>query len=405
VLSGVAFTAQASTRHAPKPNSKHVCGSVPKTPHRYACLAIMRTDSVHAFVAAQAAPPGYGPADLQSAYKLPSATAGAGQTVAIVDAMDDPNAEADLAVYRSRFGLPPCTTANGCFHKVNQNGDPSPLPASDVGWAGEISLDLDMVSAICPNCNILLIEANQPDGSLFTAINTAVAMGAKFISNSWGGQEFSNETAFDAYYLDWPGVAITASSGDDGFGVTYPASSRYVTAVGGTSLMRSADSRGFTESAWQGAGSGCSTYVSKPSWQKDTGCGRRTVADVSAVANPNTGVAVYDTFGEGGWLIFGGTSVASPIIASTYALAGTPTAGTVPASYLYAHPDSLFDVTNGPNGLCDPVYLCSGVSGYDGPTGLGTPNGLAAFTARSPVPPPRRPGPTASPTHGPVPRR
>jgi carbohydrate binding protein with CBM6 domain len=386
-LGGVALSAQASTQ----PATKQICGQVPKTPHRYACFALVRTDVVHAFVAAQAAPPGIGPADLRSAYKLPSTSAGSGQTVAIVDAMDDPKAESDLATYRSQFGLKACTTANGCFRKVNQNGNASPLPASDSGWAGEISLDLDMVSAVCPNCKILLVEANQPDDSLYTAIDTAARLGAKFISNSWGGDEQSTDDAFDAKHLNKPGVVITASSGDNSFGVSHPASSRYVTAVGGTSLTRSGNARGWTESAWHGAGSGCSKYIPKPAWQKDTGCTRRTVTDVSAVADPNTGVAVFDSFGEGGWLVFGGTSASSPIIASTYALAGTPAAGTNPASFPYAHTGSLFDVTTGNNGSCSPSYLCKATTGYDGPTGLGTPNGTAAFGNGSTPPPPPPP--------------
>src|SRR5207244_4408707 len=138
----------------------------------------MQTDTVQAFVAPQATPRGFGPVDLQSAYKLPSATAGSGATVAIVDAFDDPKAESDLATYRSQFGLPACTTANGCFRKLNQNGAASPLPRSDTGWAGEIALDVDMVSAVCPNCKIMLVEADNSDNNLFTAIDTAARLGA-----------------------------------------------------------------------------------------------------------------------------------------------------------------------------------------------------------------------------------
>jgi hypothetical protein len=387
-LGGAVIAAQASTTTP----VKKTCGGIPTQPGRYACLAEMRTDSVRPFVAPQAAPSGLGPADLQSAYKLPSASAGAGQTVAIVDAFDDPKAEADLATYRSQFGLPPCTTANGCFRKVNQTGAASPLPRSDAGWAGEISLDLDMVSAICPKCKILLVEANAPNNSLFTAIDTAARLGAKYISNSWGGAEQAGQDAFDRQHLDKPGVVITASSGDDGFGVIHPASSRFVTAVGGTSLRRASNARGWTETAWRGAGSGCSAQSPKPTWQKDTGCARRTVADVSAVADPATGVAVYLTFGGGGWAVFGGTSASAPIIASVYALAGTPAANTNPASYPYAHPGSLFDVTSGSNGSCSPSYLCRSGAGFDGPTGLGTPNGAGAFTAGGAPPPPPPPG-------------
>lgn len=326
-------------------------------------------------------PAGYGPADLQSAYVLPSSTSGSGQTVAIVDAYDDPTAESDLGVYRSQYGLTACTTANGCFKKVGQTGT-SALPAVNASWAQEISLDLDMVSAICPNCHILLVEANSASyADLGTSVNTAANLGANAISNSYGGGESALETSsYDAYY-NHPGHAITVSSGDSGYGVEYPAASQYVTAVGGTSLSRASNSRGWTESAWSGAGAGCSAYEPKPSWQTDSGCARRTVADVSAVADPNTGVAVYDSTpynGQSGWLVFGGTSVASPVIASVYALAGN--GGTVNyGSYPYSHLSALFDVTSGSDGACGGSYLCTAVPGYDGPTGLGTPNGVGAF--------------------------
>lgn len=325
-------------------------------------------------------PAGYGPADLQSAYVLPSSTAGSGQTVGIVDAYDDPNAESDLGVYRAQFGLPACTTANGCFRKVNQTGGTS-YPRSNGGWAQEISLDLDMVSAVCPNCHILLVEASSNSFvNLGTADNEAATLGANAISNSYGGGESSGETSYDTYY-NHPGHAITVSSGDGGYGVEYPAASQYVTAVGGTSLTRASNSRGWSETVWSGAGAGCSAYEPKPSWQKDTGCARRTVADVAADADPNTGVAVYDSFayrGQSGWLVFGGTSVASPIIASVYALAGN--AGSVNyGSYPYGHLSSLFDVTSGSDGSCGGSYLCTGTVGYDGPTGNGTPDGSGAF--------------------------
>jgi hypothetical protein len=326
-------------------------------------------------------PPGFGPADLQSAYALPSSTSGAGQTVAIVDAYDDVTAEHDLGVYRAQFGLSPCTTANGCFRKVNESGGSTP-PSANASWGQEISLDIDMVSAICPNCHILLVEANSASfADLGTAENTAASLGANAISNSYGGGESSAETtSYDAYY-NHPGHAITVSSGDNGYGVQYPAASQYVTAVGGTSLSRASNARGWSETVWSGAGSGCSAYEPKPSWQTDTGCARRTVADVSADANPNTGVAVYDSTayqGQSGWMVFGGTSVASPIIASVYALAGNG-ASVNYGSYPYANLSALFDVTSGSNGSCGSSYLCTGKTGYDGPTGNGTPNGAAAF--------------------------
>jgi subtilase family serine protease len=340
------------------------------------CHARVRTD-VHGKATAASLPSGYGPAELRSAYQLPSTTAGGGQTVAIVDAYDDPSAESDLGVYRAQYGIPACTTANGCFKKVNQVGQQGAYPRANSGWAEEISLDLDMVSAVCPNCKMLLVEARSSSLSdLGAAVNTAAGLGANAISNSYGGGEFSTETNYESYY-NHPGVAITASSGDGGYGVEFPAASRYVTAVGGTSLQLASTTRGWTETAWNGAGSGCSVYVPKPVWQTDSGCGHRTVADVAAVADPNTGVAVYDGYHKSGWLVFGGTSVASPIVASVYALAGN-TASIANGSYPYGQTTALFDIMSGSNGSCGS-YLCTAGTGYDGPTGLGTPHGTAAF--------------------------
>lgn len=367
----------AAHRHA------RVCGT--PRPGTASCNAIVDKD-VSGNVSPAVAPQGYGPADLQSAYGLPSSSAGAGRTVAVVDAYDQPSAENDLATYRTRFGLPACTTANGCFRKVNQNGGSS-MPAPDSGWGQEIDLDLQLVSASCPNCTILLVEANDDYSSdMGAAVNTAVALGASVVSNSYGGDESSDETQDDTNYYRHPGVAIVASTGDNGYGTEYPAASPYVTAVGGTSLTADNSSRGFSETAWGGAGSGCSAYEAKPTWQTDTGCSGRTIADVSADADPETGVAVYDSTpngGQSGWMVFGGTSAAAPLVAGVYALAGQPAANSVPASAAYAHPSDLFDVTSGSNGICSPGYLCTAGSGYDGPTGLGSPNGTAAFATTS----------------------
>ncbi|MFE4861933.1 putative Ig domain-containing protein [Streptomyces sp. NPDC056670] len=386
-LIAVAPSVAAATdgANAQPANVQRLCAQ-PAKAGMMSCLALARTDVQHHLgISPAAAPSGYGPTDLQSAYAL-SSSAGAGATVAIVDAQDDPNAESDLATYRSQYGLPACTTANGCFKKADQNGGTN-YPTADSGWAGEISLDVDMVSAVCPQCHILLVEANSANmDDLGAAVNRAVTMGAKYVSNSYGGSEDSTDPSSDASYFNHPGVAITVSSGDSGYGVEYPAASQYVTSVGGTSLSRASTTRGWSESVWgsssggEGAGSGCSAYDPKPSWQKDTGCAKRTVADVSAVADPNTGLAVYDSYQATGWNVYGGTSASSPIIASVYALAGTPAANTNPASYPYAHTSSLNDVTSGANGSCSPAYLCKAAAGYDGPTGLGTPNGTAAFT-------------------------
>lgn len=325
-------------------------------------------------------PPGYGPAELQAAYALPAATGGLGQTVYVIDAYDDPSAESDLAIYRSQFGLPACTTGNGCFGKMNQNGTGSPLPAVNSGWRGEISLDLDMVSATCPNCSIRLVEASDTGGGLYTAVHTAVAKGARFVSMSWGGPEWAGETAQDSVFAT-SGVLFAASSGDNGYaaGVSYPAGSPNVLAVGGTRLSPASNSRGWTESAWTGAGSGCSRFEAKPTWQSynpDSICASRADTDVSAVADPATGVAVVNA---GGWGVYGGTSASAPIVASVYALAGPAPAGDLPATYPYTNVSSLNDVSAGTNGSCGGSIMCTAAVGWDGPTGLGTPNGIAAF--------------------------
>ncbi|MEP7021746.1 MAG: putative Ig domain-containing protein [Pseudonocardiales bacterium] len=351
----------------------------------YACFAVRRSDigfTPKAAISPQATPSGFGPSGLQAAYKLPSASAGSGQRIYIVDAFDDPNAAADLAAYRTQFGLPACTVANGCFQKLNQNGQTSPLPIGDTGWAGETSLDLDMASAICPLCSITLIEANDASNNLFAAVKKATDLGAKFVSMSWGGPEDGSEASLDSTYFKSSGVVYTASTGDSGFsaGVIYPATSTDVVAVGGTSLRTAANTRGYTETVWTGTGSGCSSDEVKPAWQSGiSACSKHATSDVSAVADPATGVAVYQTYGGTGWAVYGGTSASAPIVASIYALAGTPAAADKPPSYPYGHTSNLFDVTSGNNGTCSPSLLCTAATGWDGPTGLGTPNGTAAF--------------------------
>ncbi|MBP2705583.1 carboxypeptidase regulatory-like domain-containing protein [Microbispora sp. RL4-1S] len=374
---------------------------------RFSCFVLRKAGGArHAAgpLAAGAAPDGYGPADLAGAYGLPS-DGGAGQTVAIVVAFDAPEAEADLAVYRAQFGLPACTGADGCFRKVDQRGG-TDYPAPDPGWAGEAALDLDMVSAVAPRAHILLVEAdsNSPY-DLGAAVDQAVAMGARFVSNSYGtDQEYSDEATLDVHY-DHPGVAVVAASGDYGYGVSYPAASPYVTSVGGTSLVRDSSSRGWSETVWNSTwtdgggqqrwgapGSGCSRFEAKPETQHDSGCPGRTVADVSAVADPVTGVAVYNSYSDDGWAVYGGTSAATPIVTGVYAVAGAPIEGTRANTYPYLGASALWDVTKGddascPAGLCPfgttpecaPSYLCAAQAGYDGPTGLGTPNGPAAF--------------------------
>ncbi len=367
---------------------------------RMHCASWVRTDI------SPKIPSGYGPTELQGAYNLSAASSskGAGQVVAIVDAYDDVNAESDLAFYRSAAGLPACTTTNGCFIKVNQTGVAGSYPSGDGGWALEESLDLDMVSAICPNCDIVLVEANSNNNSdLYTAEDTAATTcGANVISNSWGGGEYSSETG-DEVHFNHPGIMITVASGDNQSQASYPPASQYVTSVGGTTLNISP----YSETVWPGSGSWCSQYIAQPPWQMalpasyTSVCSGRIYNDVAAVADPSTPVAVYDTApgGCGGWCGVGGTSAATPIIGAVYALAGNEGSITY-GSYSYSHTSSLNDITNGNNGPVPPptptptppgtpppngcppytgTYICNAGPGYDGPAGNGSPNGIGAF--------------------------
>ena len=356
-------------------------------PNGYArCMAVVRTPADHQITPDAAGPPSsaLGPADFQSAYKLPPG--GQGQTVAVVDAYGDSRAAVDLAAFRSQYGLPACTAASGCLRQVNQDGGTT-LPHNSSSWGVEISLDLEAVSSACPACRILLVEANTASfKNLGLAVDEAVALGAKYVSNSYGAAESPVETRYDHYY-DHPGVAVTVSGGDSGYGVRWPTSSPYVTSVGGTTLVRDPSvPRGWTESVWSGTGSGCSAYEPRPPWQQGvaTGCGRRATTDISADADPASGLAVYDTLGYTGWLQVGGTSLSSPLAAAMYALAGgSPAAGSYPASYPYQDPNKssdLFDITQGINGYCGNV-LCQAGPGWDGPTGWGTPDGVRALAA------------------------
>jgi subtilase family serine protease len=352
---------------------------------------------------------GYGPAQLQSAYDLTAASAadGSGTTVAVVDAYNDPTAASDLAAYRSAAGLPALTA--GQFTQYNQNGATSPLPSeapvSD-DWTLEESLDVDMVSAICPLCKIDLVEADNDTGDgLYVAEETAATtLGAKYISNSWGGSEASSDTTLDSEYFGVSGVVYTASAGDGAYsaGVIYPATSPNVVSVGGTTLNTSSNSRGWTESVWEtssteGTGSGCSAFEPQPSWQKSisiltAACSDRVDNDVAADADPNTGAAIYDTSnGNGGWNEVGGTSESSPIIASVFALAGNNgNGGDNAADSIYTHTTDLNEVTASSNGSCTPPaadsVLCTATGAahtYNGPTGWGTPEGLGAFQSNT----------------------
>jgi N-acetylneuraminic acid mutarotase len=319
------------------------------------------------------------PDQLKAAYSLPDA--GAGMTVAIVDAFGYANAEADLAVWRSYYGLTPCTTANGCFKKTDQRGG-ADYPDEDGGWSIETALDLDAVSAVCPKCNLLLVQGDTNGfDDLGQAVDTAAQLGANAISNSYGVDgEFDTANQYDQYY-DHPGIAVTVSSGDTGNAQSWPATNPNVTGVGGTLLTPDNSARGFTETAWDDAGSGCSLYEPKPDYQVGltTDCDNKASADISADASPASGLAVYNTLGQSGWSQYGGTSLSSPLVAGMFALAGTPVPGTYPVSYPYRNPAGLNDVTSGTNGSCGNL-LCQAGPGYDGPTGLGTPNGIAALT-------------------------
>lgn len=388
-------------------NTPAACNAPPAAGH-VQCFAMVRTPADHDFTPDAAGPPAgsLGPAQIQAAYHLPSG--GAGQTVAVIDWGDDASAEPDLAVFRTQFGLPPCTTANGCFTKVNQQGKQGSYPA-DQGAGVEISLDLDAVSAACPDCKILLVEANSSAiTAVGNAVDEAVTLGADFISNSYGtgtaagGEaETAAETADDRFY-NHPGVVVTASAGDGGFGVGYPAADPDVVSVGGTGLTADASvPRGWQESVWgdgtqgvkgDGTGSGCSKFEPQPSWQSAVAAltaacpAGRAVADLSADADPASGLAVYDTDPNdsiGGWVKAGGTSLAAPLVTAMYALAGAPQAGTYPVTYPYADPGQagdLNDVTAGSNGTCGTA-ACNAGPGWDGPTGLGTPDGVGALAS------------------------
>jgi subtilase family serine protease len=341
---------------------------------------------------------GYSPEDLRSAYKIPR-TGGAGQTVAVIMAFGYPEAETDLAVYRSRYELPPCTKENGCLRIVNQSGGKTlpPAAAGQFATREEQALDMDMVSAMCPECHILLVQTSLfRINNMANATNTAARLGATEISNSYGWPERLKEecralkcSQFAADY-DHPGIPVLAGSGDNGYengdslegsSPEFPASAPGVIAVGGTSLTRADNARGWTETAWEDSGSGCSVVEPKPAWQADPGCSMRTTADVAAVADwLHDPVSIYGglTNANGSkWHLSGGTSAATPLLAGIIAHANSYTRS-LGAEMFYRNPGMLFDVTEGRNGECATTfeYLCTAEVGYDGPTGWGTPDGV-----------------------------
>jgi subtilase family serine protease len=373
-------SAPAATAAGARP-VQHVSCTAPKSPARARCLSSWRPAAHphHARGLAVQPEEGLGPEDIAAAYRLPAG--GAAGTIAIVDAYDNPNVERDLAYYRSAFGLPACTAADGCFTKTDQRGGKK-YPDSDPGWGVEIALDVQAASAACPQCRILLVEADDASfENLGAAVRTAVRLKADVVSNSYGAEEYRRSKAMGEKYYYHPHTPMVVSSGDWGFtAASFPAVLNYVWAVGGTTLTRSVTGA-WQEKAWQWAGSGCSAWIPKPSYQKDTNCSMRTTSDVAAVADPATGLAVFDTYGLGesnGWIVVGGTSLSAPLIAGLIARAGNGDEAWKP-SYAYSHASGLKDVVGGGNGACEGTYLCTGVKGYDGPTGLGSPQGLSAF--------------------------
>jgi subtilase family serine protease len=385
------FVRAHHTAHLPS-GFTQVCPQ-PSSPGVMQCAIVVHSAAVTA--ANRPASGTLSPGQLRSAYGLSSAASASNKsTIAIVDAYNDWHAAGDLAKYRSYYGLRSCATSSKCLRVVNQKGTTAWYPKGNSGWAEEESLDLDMVSAICPNCKILLVEANNTTiGALGAAEDTAVRLGAKFVSNSWGGSEFSTEASYDGHF-DHPGVVITVSSGDYGYTTQYPAVSPYVTSVGGTTLWMKGKTR-TEEKVWslgatEGTGSGCSTVEPQQAWQAayNSACpSNRIDNDVAADADPRTGPAVYDSYppsGQGlpaGWQQLGGTSVSSPIIAAVYALAnpgGKPPTSSLATEFPYQATSGLRDITLGSNSNCGS-YLCVAGTGYDGPTGLGVPSGVNAF--------------------------
>jgi hypothetical protein len=333
----------------------------------YHCFAQIVDDVVTPDVSPDAKVAGFGPTDLKAAYALAGTKTG---TIAIVDAYNYPNAASDLAAYRSHYGLSACTTASGCLKIVNQSGKTSPLPAdapSDDDWTVEAALDLDMASSACPGCKLILVEANDDEGTgLDVAQNGAASLSPNVISNSWGGPE-SSSTSSEEKYFNQGSIGEFVAAGDDGYneggdGPSYPSTSAYVTAVGGTTLKKSSSAaRGWSETAWSDGGSSCSTHIAKPSYETQTACTKRAASDVAAVYNA----------ANGGFIEVGGTSAASPFVAGVYVSYGLGAQG---PSYSYSHTANFNDVKSGKNGTCTTT-LCKSGTGWDGPTGNGTPNG------------------------------
>jgi len=357
----VAVAAQGANGNA---NAHAVC---PSPPSGYGhCHVLVATDA-NGNPDASSAPTGLGPATIKSAYGFTtSSTAGAGRTVAIVDAYDDPSAESDLAVFSGQYGLPACTTANGCFQKVDQRGG-TRYPRKDSGWALEISLDIQWAHAIAPGAKILLVESDSNSFANLLAAEDYAKTHAGYVSNSWGGSEFSGETGYDSHFAQ-SGVSFFVSSGDAGLPAEYPSASPKVISVGGTTLHFDGNGAFTGETGWSSGGGGCSSVETAAPAQSgfggyaQVGCsGKRATPDVSLDADPASGVAVYDTTryqGQSGWFTVGGTSASSPMWAGRAAVAGT----TVDSAYVYGSSITFRDITSGNNGASCLVGfdLCSG---------------------------------------------
>lgn len=400
---------------------KSVCDNLGQYTARCNAKVVTQSDGVTPLAGATPFTSSLGPVQLHTAYQLPCQPGGSfqtncntptsfgPQTIAIVDAYYTPTIENDLNVYSNYFQIPPCTKENGCLTIVNQNGGSNLPSVVNSGWSLEASLDVQVAHAMCQTCKLLVLEANSSSlSNLATAVETAANAGVSAISNSYGALEWSGEKNYDMYY-NHPGIAITAASGDNGYNAEWPASSQYVVGVGGTTLQLFTDFSYASESAWSGTGSGCSSYETANLWQinlsnwSQTFCGiRRAVSDISADADPNTGAAVYDTTaynGQTGWWQVGGTSLSTPIIASTFTLAGGVPTNVQAGSILYYNSENQFhDITSGSNGTCGTI-MCNSSLGYDGPTGLGTPNNIFGFEVNSvSLSPTPTPTPTATPT-------
>jgi subtilase family serine protease len=372
-MRGLRITALAGALLAPLALSASGVAANAHANYRAVCPAAFAAAHCHAQVVtdargnpnASASPTGLSPATIKSAYNFStSSTVGAGKTIAIVDAYDDPTAESDLGVFSSRFGLPACTTANGCFKKVNQTGGTA-YPRKDPGWALEISLDVQWAHAIAPGAKILLVEAGSNSFANLLAAEDYAKTHAQYVSNSWGGSEFSGESSYDSHFAQ-SGVSFFVSSGDNGTPAEYPSASPNVVSVGGTTLHFSGG-RFSSETGWSGSGGGCSAYESKNAAQTtgSVSCsGKRATPDVSLDADPASGVSVYDSTryqGSQGWFTVGGTSASSPMWAARSADAGA----VVNAAYVYGSSITYRDITSGNNGA-------SALAGYDLVTGRGS---------------------------------